>query len=175
MTRRIFQPDSEAQRTAHRPGRRLPTISDVYSQERTNCCVFAANAPLPCLTARRPSDLATRNAGCSNGPAMARLPDVGFPRDPTCAKSRNDPNSGRKHERRLDLRRGQRVGVSCPPSGGAVNARRPRSGRSAATSIDGAEHGDMLPTRDGRAQEPSASDISRRRPTVNCGTVECLG
>lgn len=41
---------------------------------------------------------------------------------------------------------------------------RPRSGWSAATSIDGAEHDDMLPTRDGRDKNllhPSAAENDR--------------
>jgi hypothetical protein len=56
----------------------------------------------------------------------------------------------------------------------AVNARRPRSGRSAATSIDGAEHGDMLPTRDGRAQQRSAPDVPPNHPIEHCRNSERL-
>jgi hypothetical protein len=63
-------------------------------------------------------------------------------------------------------------------SAGAVSARRPRSGRSEAKSIDGAEPGAMM-TRvmadaSARPQQHSPSNITRSQLIANCGTPCCF-
>lgn len=55
---------------------------------------------------------------------------------------------------------GHQIDAFISASGGAVNARRPRSGRSAATSIDGAEHGDIV-------QSVMAAHENRLHPTAS--------